>query len=181
VNTFQFPVSFGTIVVSWDVPGQLKKIQWAEDPRGFLQRVQIPSEFLDLVSQMRRYFFRGEPLGSIPWERMDQSEWSIFQTKVYQVTSTIPHGETRTYGWVARQLGQASASRAVGQALRNNPFPILIPCHRVFAARSMGGFMGAVDPNQPELQLKKKLNLMEEEFCSPIFSFLASSRVELTG
>lgn len=180
MNYFHFPVSFGTILINWNSEGLLRRIEWSENRLALFQRVKIPTRLADLIDQIRSYFYQGEPLDPVPWDLLDQSDWSIFQTKVYQVISTIPHGETRTYGWVARQLGQATASRAVGQALRKNPLPILIPCHRVFASHSIGGFMGTVDPAQPELQLKRKLIVLEEEYCSPIFSFLTPS-VELIG
>jgi methylated-DNA-[protein]-cysteine S-methyltransferase len=63
-----------------------------------------------------------------------------FRRKVWQALLDIPAGKTRTYGEIANQLG--SAPRAVGQAVGDNPIPILIPCHRVIAADgSLGGFM----------------------------------------
>lgn len=64
-----------------------------------------------------------------------------FQLRVWQALLAIPPGATLTYGALARQLG--SAARAVGQACGANPLPILIPCHRVVAARGLGGFMHA--------------------------------------
>jgi methylated-DNA-[protein]-cysteine S-methyltransferase len=175
LNYFQFPVSFGTILICWNSQDQLTRIEWSENRLAFYQRVKLPAALAELVDQIRGYFYHGEPLGPIVWELLDKNDWSLFQTKVYEVISTIPHGETRTYGWVARKLGQASASRAVGQALRKNPLPILIPCHRILALHSIGGFMGTVDPNQPEIMLKQKLMKMEEQYRSPVFSFLASS------
>jgi methylated-DNA-[protein]-cysteine S-methyltransferase len=60
----------------------------------------------------------------------------------------------------------------VGQALRNNPIPILIPCHRVVSTLSLGGFMGQRDPDVPELRLKRKLISLEEGYTNPTFSFL---------
>jgi methylated-DNA-[protein]-cysteine S-methyltransferase len=62
-----------------------------------------------------------------------------FRMKVWQVLLAIPAGETRTYGEVAAQVG--SGPRPVGQAVGDNPVPIVIPCHRVLAARGLGGFM----------------------------------------
>ncbi len=65
---------------------------------------------------------------------------TAFRQKVWQALQTIPAGQTRSYGAVARELG--SAARAVGQAVGDNPLPILIPCHRVIAADGgLGGFM----------------------------------------
>ncbi len=64
-----------------------------------------------------------------------------FDRRVYEIARAIPPGATRTYGDVARDLGDLTLSRAVGQALGRNPFPIVIPCHRVVAAGGeLGGF-----------------------------------------
>lgn len=65
---------------------------------------------------------------------------TAFRRKVWDVLMGIPAGRTLSYGEVARQLG--SAPRAVGQAVGDNPLPIIIPCHRVVAADGgLGGFM----------------------------------------
>jgi len=63
-----------------------------------------------------------------------------FENKVYEVVKKIPKGEVRTYGWVAKQIGQPKAARAVGNALNKNPFAPKVPCHRVVAKNSLGGF-----------------------------------------
>ena len=66
---------------------------------------------------------------------------TVFQHRVWQTISTIPCGETRSYGQLARQLG--SSARAIGGACRANPVPLLVPCHRVVAANGrQGGFLG---------------------------------------
>jgi methylated-DNA-[protein]-cysteine S-methyltransferase len=60
---------------------------------------------------------------------------------VYDLTRAIPPGQTRTYGEIATALGDVGASRAVGQALGQNPVPLIVPCHRVLAANGqLGGF-----------------------------------------
>lgn len=61
-----------------------------------------------------------------------------FRQRVWAALREIPLGETRSYGDIARQLG--SSPRAVGQALGDNPLPIVIPCHRVVASNGLGGF-----------------------------------------
>lgn len=64
-----------------------------------------------------------------------------FQRRVFEVVRRIPAGETLSYGEVAAAAGSPGAARAVGQALGRNPFPIVIPCHRVLAAGGrIGGF-----------------------------------------
>lgn len=63
-----------------------------------------------------------------------------FQRRVWRVLQTIPAGKTLTYGDVARRL--KSSARAVGNACRNNPVPLIVPCHRVVAKTNIGGFSG---------------------------------------
>ena len=64
-----------------------------------------------------------------------------FARRVYEVVRTIPAGETLSYGEVAAAVGSPGAARAVGQALGRNPFPLVVPCHRVLAAGGrIGGF-----------------------------------------
>jgi len=64
-----------------------------------------------------------------------------FEQRVYAVVSRIPRGKVRSYQWVARQLGNVNLARAVGQALKRNPHPIRIPCHRIIRSdSSLGGY-----------------------------------------
>lgn len=66
-----------------------------------------------------------------------------FQRSVYLACKAIEYGETKTYGELAKELNNPKASRAVGQALRNNPLPLIIPCHRVIGSDySMRGYGG---------------------------------------
>ncbi|MES1199290.1 MAG: methylated-DNA--[protein]-cysteine S-methyltransferase [Pseudomonadota bacterium] len=62
---------------------------------------------------------------------LDMSRVPHFHALVYDAARAIPPGQTRTYGDIARTIGQRSAARAVGQALGRNPFAIIVPCHRV--------------------------------------------------
>lgn len=83
---------------------------------------------------------RGEAvsLGEVPlaWGRVGP-----FERRVYEITQRLAPGETSTYGDVARELGDAGAARAVGVALGRNPWPLVVPCHRVLAAGGrLGGF-----------------------------------------
>ncbi|QEZ45732.1 methylated-DNA--[protein]-cysteine S-methyltransferase [Cupriavidus oxalaticus] len=63
---------------------------------------------------------------------------SDFQQRVWQAIAAVPRGATTTYGTIAGAIG--AMPRAVGQACGQNPFPIVIPCHRVVSARGIGGF-----------------------------------------
>jgi methylated-DNA-[protein]-cysteine S-methyltransferase len=83
---------------------------------------------------------RGEPrdLSSV---RIDTAGIADFNRRVYEIARTIPAGSTLTYGEIAERLGDGNLARDVGQALGQNPVPIIVPCHRVLAAGGkMGGF-----------------------------------------
>lgn len=73
-----------------------------------------------------------------------------FQQRVWRLLRTIPPGQTRTYGDVARQL--STSARAVGGACRANPIVLLIPCHRVVAANGDGGFAGHSEGTWPAIK-----------------------------
>ncbi len=181
MNHLQFRVSAGTIAVTWNSEGRFTRMDWFEGAGAsaaaeggnwsVLARTGIPSSLIDLMSRLRAYFVSGEPLGEIPWELLELRGCSEFQEQVFQAIACIPHGETRTYAWVARRIGKFSP-RAVGQALRRNPFPIIIPCHRVVGTGdALGGFMGSSDPSDPEIRFKKWLLDLENGYRNPAFAF----------
>jgi len=66
---------------------------------------------------------------------------SEHQNKVWKALREIPPGQVLTYGALAKKIG--SSARAIGNACRNNPIPIIVPCHRIVAAKDIGGFSGA--------------------------------------
>ncbi|WP_348770378.1 MGMT family protein [Hydrogenophaga sp. PAMC20947] len=83
---------------------------------------------------------RGEPRNLLELP-LDMSLLTDFQSRVYAFARAIPPGSTRTYGEVARGLGDVKLARAVGQAMGHNPFAPVVPCHRVLAAGNRpGGF-----------------------------------------
>ena len=71
---------------------------------------------------------------------LDDAEVPAFNKRVYAIARRIPPGSTRTYGDIARELGDPLLARDVGQALGRNPFPIIVPCHRVLANEGLGGY-----------------------------------------
>lgn len=91
-----------------------------------------------------------------------------FQQRVYYLISTIPRGKVSTYGAVAKQLVPPSGPRAVGNALRCNPFAPVVPCQRVIASdRKMGGFKGSNAPSgfcvQEKIAILKREGVVFEE------------------
>jgi methylated-DNA-[protein]-cysteine S-methyltransferase len=84
-----------------------------------------------------------------------------FAKRVYRIVSAIPLGQVRSYRWVARKAGCPFAARAVGQALRKNPFPLIIPCHRVINADgNLGGYSGGVKVKRRLLELEKEIRAL---------------------
>ncbi|RYD53740.1 MAG: methylated-DNA--[protein]-cysteine S-methyltransferase, partial [Sphingomonadales bacterium] len=78
-----------------------------------------------------------------------------FQKSVWAALLTIPFGETRSYGEIARQIGRPSASRAVGAANGRNPISIVAPCHRVIGANgALTGFAGGLAAKEVLLRLE---------------------------
>jgi len=69
-----------------------------------------------------------------------RADGTEFQQRVWRALQAISYGETRTYGEIATELG--TSARAVGNACRRNPIPLIIPCHRVVAAAGTGGYGG---------------------------------------
>ncbi len=103
-------------------------------------------------------FFSGKikAFGVVP---LDTSSWTDFQKKVYGAVTSIPYGRTASYGTIASYLGNEKASRAVGNALRKNPVPPVVPCHRVIASdKDLCGFsaVGGVDLKLKLLELEKQ-------------------------
>lgn len=80
-----------------------------------------------------------------------------FEWDVLAAALSIPLGETRSYQWIAQRIGRPKAVRAVGQALRKNPYPLIIPCHRVIREDgSLGAYAGRYDSRKAELLALEK-------------------------
>jgi methylated-DNA-[protein]-cysteine S-methyltransferase len=113
--------------------------------------------FRDAVDQLTRYFDNQEVNFNIA---LDFDGATGFQQKVWQAARLIPYGETRSYGWIARQIDKPQASRAVGQALGKNPLPVIVPCHRVLSSSGgLGGFTGGLDMKRFLLGIEGKAHI----------------------
>jgi len=112
-----------------------------------------PAEALgDVAEELRRYA-AGERVDFTA--RCDLLREPAFRRRVLEVVARIPYGETRSYAWIAREVGRPRAYRAVGQAVAANPIPIIIPCHRVLRSDGgLGGYGGG-------LALKERLLALE--------------------
>jgi methylated-DNA-[protein]-cysteine S-methyltransferase len=160
--------------IYWNESGRLTRIGWNEESIAPLleENTQPPYGVAAVLRDLQGYFRDGAPLLPLHWDLVDAAQISEFARKVYDAALRIPHGETRTYAWVAKKIGSPLAARAVGQALKKNPFPILVPCHRVVSDKSIGGFMGTNNPMDLEMRFKVWLLDLERSYRSPCFSFL---------
>jgi methylated-DNA-[protein]-cysteine S-methyltransferase len=134
----------------------LSAILWKNDRHGRV-RLNIEAEdsahpvLVEAERQLGEYFAGRRQTFSI---RLDV-EGTAFQRKVWNALQTIPFGETRTYGEIARQIGRPSAVRAVGAANGRNPLSIVAPCHRVIGATGkLTGFAGGLDTKARLLALE---------------------------
>lgn len=89
---------------------------------------ELAPETLDSLRQRLDLYFNGDR-ASFP-DALDL-KGTDFQKRAWEAARAIPWGETRSYRWIAVQMGRPGAARAVGQAMRANPAPIVVPCHRV--------------------------------------------------
>lgn len=112
--------------------------------------------FKNTMLQLEEYF-QGERFQfEIPLSMQGRE----FQLAVWQELRKIPYGSSRTYGELAKQLGNPNASRAVGAANGRNPISIIVPCHRVIGQNgSLTGFSGGLQRKQYLLSLESKCKL----------------------
>lgn len=135
--------------------------------------------------------------------RVDTRLLTEFQTTVLELTATIPHGQVRPYGWLATQVGNPGAVRAVGSTMARNPVPLIIPCHRVVRSDgrignySLGGVHNktdllnheGVDPQWLEALAGRRIRFVGSEttgiYCHPTCSKARripdGNRVEFKG
>lgn len=144
-----FETALGTCGIAWGPGGivgvQLPEREDAEIRRRLKRRFPEARESAPPPAVQRAIdgivaLLRGEATDLTPIV-LDMARVPAFDRRVYEVARTIPSGSTLTYGEIAGRLGERRMAREVGQALSQNPFAIVVPCHRVVAAGGKtGGF-----------------------------------------
>lgn len=145
-----FATELGTCGIAWGAGGIVATALPERDEAALVERlkrksgteVAEPPAFVAQAVAEIRALIAGEKRDLRDIE-LDMRGLEAFEVAVYRVTRAIPPGETLTYGEVARAIGEPGASRAVGRALGANPFPIIVPCHRVLAAGGKAGGFSA--------------------------------------
>ena len=153
---------FGPVFVAKTVKGicfiNLSKISEAEFQsllrKKFKKEPIRDDEKLKSVLNEMRDYFSGNQVNFK--SLLDLRIGTVFQRKVWDKISKIPHGEIRTYKWIAREIGNINAVRAVGNAVGKNPVPPIIPCHRVIRTDGkLGGFSSGISLKKWLLKLEK--------------------------
>ena len=119
------------------------------------ERVAAPEHpILVRAERELRAYFAGERTSfTVPLD----AAGTEFQKKAWAALLTIPYGETRSYGALARQIGNPKASRAVGAANGRNPISIIVPCHRAIASDgALTGFAGGLETKRHLLALEAR-------------------------
>lgn len=137
-----FPTAVGVCGLAWSDAGltlvRLPELEKDATRAGLQRRVagapeaEPPAEVAAAIADMQA-LLEGKPR-DLSHIRLDRAALAEFDGRVYAVTQAIPPGETLTYGEVAQRIGEPGAAQAVGRALGSNPWPIVVPCHRVVAA-----------------------------------------------
>lgn len=106
------------------------------------------------ADELNRYFHDGLKIFTVPVSFGSGTE---FQRAVWTALASIPYGETRTYTWVAREIGRPGAVRAVGRACGQNPVAIIVPCHRVIGVDGgLTGYAGGMECKRSLLTLENR-------------------------
>ena len=160
-----FPSPFGTFHIVWDPSDEkhpLRRIFLSAHAETSLNRMSrrypdisfLASARIRNLGQLITSFLEGDPvsLEKIP---LDLNRFSPFQAAVLKAERQVPAGNVTTYSRLAKFVNSPRAARAVGHALAENPFPLLIPCHRVVHSDgALGGYQGGSD---------MKMRLLERE------------------
>jgi methylated-DNA-[protein]-cysteine S-methyltransferase len=145
----------GLAAILWenDKPARVRDFKPVEDEN---HPILLAAE-----QQLAQYFAGTLKAFSVPLDQVG----TPFQQKVWKELSAIPFGETRTYGQLARKLGDPKLSRAVGSANQRNPVSIIVPCHRVLGSTgALTGFAGGLETKASLLALEgaKQFQLWEK-------------------
>jgi methylated-DNA-[protein]-cysteine S-methyltransferase len=161
-----FETEIGTGGIAWGDHGVLGIQLPEQDARNVRTRLRRrfagaaesePTPEITPAIQDMNALLQGEPT-DLGYVELDMRRVPEFDRQVYAIARGVPAGETISYGEIATRLGDRRLARDVGQALAHNPFPIVVPCHRVLAAGGkLGGFSarGGVATKQRLLEIER--------------------------
>jgi O-6-methylguanine DNA methyltransferase len=148
-------IEFASEIEYRDIEKQLAKAAEGKDPKkgSELILLGLHTPVIDMACDQIKEYLDGER-GTLSFPC--RVEGTLFQKQVWEAISKIPYGETRSYSDIAEDIGNPSASRAVGAAANANPLPLIIPCHRVLGSDGdLTGFVAGIDMKELLLRLEK--------------------------
>ena len=117
-----------------------------------------PDLLPEISTRLTRYF-NGE---AVEFDDVATPRGTPFRHRCWEHCRAVPRGQTLAYGKLAGLAGAAGGAQAAGQAMRSNPLPVIVPCHRIIAAGGrLLGYNGSADPQSPELGIKRWLLSLE--------------------
>lgn len=144
-----FDTPLGACALSWH-EDRLLRVFLPEAPAALRAQLEPPvvplgqaPEWVRTLAERLVRHLGGQPQDfrdvALPWERV-----TPFQRAVFEAARSLPPGVTASYGELATRVGRPQGAQAIGQALGRNPWPVIVPCHRVLAARHGAGGFSAV-------------------------------------
>ena len=139
-------------------PGGVRRVGWRLNPHG--ASTALDDTVQDALDQLGEYFAGSRRDFDLPleWPRLEPTTAAVLKALI-----GVGYGETVTYGELARRSGTGIPARAIGSIMAANPWPILVPCHRVVAADGLGGYSGGERGHE----LETKRWLLETEGALP--------------
>ncbi len=157
-----FDTPIGRCGIAWTAAGRIQAVQLAEasDDRtltrmrrraGDAPEAAPPPSVAAVIERVQRLLAGNlDPMADV---ELDLDGVPPFNRRVYEVARAIAPGQVKTYGDLARELGDPGAARAVGQALGHNPFAPIVPCHRILAAQGGSGGFSAEGGTRTKLRM----------------------------
>ncbi|MCA8955724.1 MAG: methylated-DNA--[protein]-cysteine S-methyltransferase [Planctomycetes bacterium] len=153
IFTTLVPSPLGTLRVLVDDHGNLVELRFPDVASPAVAGAEDSVARCSSVVRQLREYFAGRRRG---FDLPLSAAGTVFQREVWDELQRIPYGETISYGELARRIGRPRAVRAVGQANRRNPIPIVVPCHRVLGADgTLTGFGGGLPIKRALLELER--------------------------
>jgi len=161
ISAYLFDTAMGRCGIAWGPCGikavafpeasDEKTLRHSEKRAGEVELAEAPPETIVRVCEDIVALLQGEKR-DLSYAELDLENITSFDRNLYALTLEIKPGETKTYGELARALGDVAYSQRVGQSLGRNPFPIIVPCHRVVGAD--GKLTGFSAPGGVESKLR---------------------------
>jgi methylated-DNA-[protein]-cysteine S-methyltransferase len=150
----------GDLAIVHGADGSLRTTWLALEDRRLLRGWRENPRLEPALASKLAAYFRGQ---AIEFSNVPTPRGPAFFARCWQACRRIPRGRTISYAQLAKAAGGGvSASRAAGQAMRRNPLPIIVPCHRVVGADgSLHGYAGSLDGRGDELHVKRSLLELE--------------------